>query len=98
MTYIDTFDLFNDILGDPGAFGFKETDDPCLDALLVGGVTSCSGFVFYDDIHPTAPAHALIADRFTAAVAPVPLPAGWVLMLSLGGALTLLRRRQKALA
>lgn len=98
VTYIDTFDLFNDILGNPNSFGFKDPENPCLDALLLGAVTDCSGFVFYDDIHPTAQAHALIAERFTAAVAPVPLPAGWVLMLSLGGALAVLRRRQRAIA
>jgi phospholipase/lecithinase/hemolysin len=98
VTYVDTFDLFNDILGDPTAFGFQDAETACLDALLVGAVPNCAGFVFYDDIHPTAQAHALIAERFTAAVAPVPLPAGWVLMLSLGGALALLRRRQRALA
>jgi phospholipase/lecithinase/hemolysin len=98
VTYVDTFDLFNEILGDPGAFGFTNTTDPCLDALLIGTVTDCSGFVFYDDIHPTARAHALIAERFTTAVAPIPLPAGWLLMLSIAGVFGLVRRRKKALA
>jgi phospholipase/lecithinase/hemolysin len=98
VTYVDTFDLFNEILGDPATFGFTNTTDACLDSLLIGTVTDCANFVFYDDIHPTAQAHALIADRFTATVAPIPLPAGWVLMLSIAGAFGLARRRQKALA
>lgn len=92
-TYVDIFDLFEEILGDPGAFGFTNTTDACLDALLVDAVTDCSTFVFYDDIHPTVAAHALIAERFTAEVAPIPLPAGWVLMLSFGAILGLMRRK-----
>ncbi len=98
VTYVDTFGLFNEISGAPAAFGFTNTETPCIGPLLGGFVPNCSGFVFYDDIHPTAQAHALIADRFTATVAPIPLPAGWVLMLWVAGVFGILRRRQRALA
>ncbi len=98
VTYVDTFDVFNDILGDPGAFGFTDTENPCLGALLIGAVADCTTFVFYDDLHPTAATHALIADRFTSALSPIPLPAGFVFMLSVAGVLGLLRRRRTGLA
>jgi len=98
VAYIDTFGLFGQTLGDPGAFGFTNTTDTCVDALLAGTVTDCSGYLFYDDIHPTEQAHALLAASFEAALAAVPLPAGLWLMLSGLGAIGLLKRRRAATA
>jgi phospholipase/lecithinase/hemolysin len=94
VRYVDTFGLFEMVQADNTAFGFSNITSPCLDALLGGAAADCSGFLFYDTIHPTDAAHALIAAQFTAAIAPVPLPAGWVLVLSFGAILGLLRRRK----
>ncbi|MEI4235260.1 SGNH/GDSL hydrolase family protein [Roseovarius sp. D22-M7] len=92
ISYVDIFGLFEEI-ATPGSGLFTELQNPCLTALLGGLVTDCSGYLFYDDIHPTDAAHALIAERFVAPVAPVPLPAGGVLLLVGLGGLALLRRR-----
>ncbi len=94
--YVDIFGLFEDIAADPSAFGFTNIQTPCLVALQTGTATDCSSFLYYDAIHPTEAAHALVAQRFTSTVAPVPLPAGGLLLLAGLGGLALLRSRQIA--
>ena len=91
----DTYALFDRIFADPGAFGF---DQP-LDGTCQRGAVSCDGYLFWDPIHPTAAAHALVADGIAAAVqpAPVPLPATlWLLAGALGGVAAFGRRRHAA--
>ncbi len=98
----DTFGLFRDVVDDPSAFGFANTDDACLPRLIIGVVPDCDRFLFYDDVHPTGAAHALVADRFSEQVgrslpAAIPLPAGGLLLLGgLGGLLVLRRTRKPA--
>lgn len=90
VTYLDVNAIFNDILANPADFGFADVTNFCL-----GGAISCDGFLFWDDIHPTAAAHAIIADRLLQAVEPaaVPLPATGLLLLGAFAGLGLLRRR-----
>ncbi|GAA0293006.1 SGNH/GDSL hydrolase family protein [Rhodovulum strictum] len=94
VRYVDIFGLFELVRSDAAAYGFTNITTPCLDDLLVGNVADCGDFLFHDTIHPTARAHALIAERFLASVAPVPLPAGGVLLLAGLGGLALVRRRR----
>ncbi|TCM78355.1 SGNH/GDSL hydrolase family protein [Rhodovulum steppense] len=93
VRYVDIFGLFDLVQTDSAAYGFTNLTTPCLVALQAGAAPDCTGFLFHDSIHPTQAAHALIADRFLAAIAPVPLPAGGVLLLGGLGGLVLLRRR-----
>ncbi|MCO8144308.1 SGNH/GDSL hydrolase family protein [Rhodovulum tesquicola] len=93
VRYVDIFGLFALVQDDSAAYGFTNLTTPCLVALQAGAAPDCTGFLFHDSIHPTQAAHALIADRFLAAIAPVPLPAGGVLLLGGLGGLVLLRRR-----
>jgi phospholipase/lecithinase/hemolysin len=97
LSYFDTFGLFAEVLATPQAFGFDPAllGTPCLDALLAMAVSDCTGYLFYDSIHPTEAAHALIAARFAEQVAPIPLPAGVILMLSGLGALGAMRYRAR---
>lgn len=90
VTYLDVNAIFGDILANPLDFGFTDVTGSCL-----GGAISCDGFLFWDDIHPTAAAHAIIAERMVmAAEAPaVPLPASGLLLLGAFAGLGLLRRR-----
>lgn len=71
----DTFSLFNEVLANPGAFGFANVTEACFD-----GVSVCANpdqYLFWDGVHPTARAHAILAGRFVAAV---PEPSTYALM------------------
>ncbi|WP_172841173.1 SGNH/GDSL hydrolase family protein [Rhodovulum sp. P5] len=98
VMYVDTFGIFAPLFDDPAAYGFVNSTDACLPALLGGFVNDCTGFVFYDDVHPTEAMHAILAeavrDTLEAAPAAVPLPAGGVLILTAFGGLVLVGRRR----
>ncbi|TCP42853.1 SGNH/GDSL hydrolase family protein [Rhodovulum marinum] len=96
LAFVDIFGLFETVAAAPGAYGFTDIEDACLGALLAGTASDCQGFLFYDDLHPTAAGHALIADRFLESIAPVPLPAGGGLLLAGLGMLAIVRRTQAA--
>lgn len=94
----DTAGLFADILADPGAFGFSTTLDLTATTCLRGAV-SCDGILFWDGIHPTQAAHALVAAGISelAQPSPVPLPASvWLLAGGLAGLGAMGRRRRAA--
>ncbi len=78
------------IHANPAAFGFSNVTDG---AYLVGNYAA-TGYLYWDDIHPTAAGHALIAQQ---AVAAIPEPASQIL-LGLGTLMLGLSRRicQKA--
>jgi phospholipase/lecithinase/hemolysin len=53
--------LLQKIVDDPAAFSLTNVDDNCL--ATTGGLGSaCDGYLFWDDLHPTADGHVLIAD------------------------------------
>jgi phospholipase/lecithinase/hemolysin len=99
--YRPRFDnLFTSILGAPGAFGFTNTTNPCIDVLIPGTnvlypkAPSCATAVFFDDLHPTTATHRLVAQVAAASVVPEPatvvLVGAGVISLACAGAL---RRR-----
>jgi phospholipase/lecithinase/hemolysin len=92
-SYVDIFALFEEVAADPAAFGLTDIQTPCLVALRADPLADCSDYLFYDGIHPTDAGHALIAGRFTATVAPIPLPASVAFLLGGVGGLLVLRRR-----
>jgi|GEM_PF-432975 len=74
---LDVFGLLNEVLANPGAFGFANVVSPCYtggDPVTLGGGSVCAApdqYLFWDDFHPTAAAHAVIARRMAALVTPV---------------------------
>ena len=96
----DLFSIFNDILAAPGDYGFANVTQPCWTGGLTGGAgTLCAdpdSYLFFDGIHPTAAAHALLGGLALQEVfaSQVPLPAALPLMFAALGMLGLVRRRR----
>ena len=86
---VDIFAAQNSIIANAGAFGFTNTTTACIATPDV--FTGCTGYVFFDGLHPTTAAHSLLAFQFAAAV-PLPAPA----VLFVAGALLLRRARRRA--
>ena len=82
---LQTFGLFDEVVGDPTAFGFNPTTihDACLDA-ATGFLCSTlpavqDTYLFWDDVHPTERGHSITAAFAYALVAPE--PSTWAMML-----------------
>jgi len=91
VTLLDSFALINTIVADPLAYGLTDVDNNCL-ATAISPLTGCDTHLFWDDRHPTAAVHQLIADAAFAAVVPVPA-AVWLFGSGLLGLVGVARRK-----
>jgi phospholipase/lecithinase/hemolysin len=87
LTDFDLFGFNANILANAAAHGFTNTTDPCYSFTTVptstASNTGCSPanvdtFLYFNDVHPTAPVQALWAQGFEAAV---PEPSTWAMLL-----------------
>jgi phospholipase/lecithinase/hemolysin len=67
ITVFDTFGAVDQILNNPAAFGFTNTTQACL-ANVAAFLAGCPGYVFFDSVHPTTAAHAILGDQLSSAV------------------------------
>jgi Ca2+-binding RTX toxin-like protein len=57
---VDMFSEFEEVIADASSYGFTNTTDPCMVDLTVVG--DPEQYVFWDAVHPTTRAHAVLAD------------------------------------
>ena len=95
ISVVDTYSLLDAIVAHPAAFGFTNVTQPCLTGEVnYSGGTPCatpSQYLFWDQLHPTAAADLLVADRALGLVTPEPAPIS-LLALGLSG-IVFVRRR-----
>jgi len=94
IDYFDTFALLADAMKDPTKYGLANITSPCLSNL--GALSAgCPGFLWFDEVHPTALGHQLVANAVYAQL--IPEPGTWAMLA--GGLLVLavaVRRRRLA--
>jgi cholinesterase len=93
VRFFNTSALLQDIMNNPAAYGFTNVTSPCFD-----GVNVCStpdGYLFWDDFHPSAATHAIIGERFAAAI---PEPGTAIVVFTSLIVVVGVRRRRKSAA
>lgn len=94
---LDVNSIFNDGLENPGEFGFTNVTEACLDLSTSTLCTNPNEYLFWDEIHPTTAAHAIVGELAFAALTPepesVPEPASSVSLGVLGLAWLLRSKR-----
>lgn len=68
FTLLDVYAFQQEVLANPGAFGFTNVTD----GYLINGVGDPNNYLYWDAGHPTTAAHRLLADFAYAAVVPEP--------------------------
>lgn len=80
ITQFDTFSAFNNVIHNPGAYGFTNVTDACVNHLF-DGLCDPNTWLFWDGVHPTTAGHAMLGTQFAAAV---PEPASlWLTIAAL---------------
>ncbi|MBD2567766.1 SGNH/GDSL hydrolase family protein [Anabaena lutea] len=103
---VDVFSLFNQVVDNPGNFGFTNVTNSCVVGDFTNIYSVCNtneqnDFLFFDSLHPTTNAHHLIADAALSAIShkSVPEPSAALGMLAFGalGATGVMKRKKKAI-
>ncbi|MDG3005102.1 SGNH/GDSL hydrolase family protein [Paludisphaera mucosa] len=89
--YFDVNAKFQQIIADPAAFGLTNVTDG---AIFKTNPADGTGYLFWDEVHPTTAVHALIADVAFAAV--VPEPSSLVLAAIAGGSVLVAARATRS--
>lgn len=79
IVQFDTYGALNDVIGDPGAYGIKNTDQQCIQNYAACAADNFQ-WVFWDGSHPTTYTHSILGAEFRAAV---PEPES-ILLLAIG--------------
>jgi outer membrane lipase/esterase len=59
---LDANALFNEVLATPARYGFTNVTESCLNLITQAVCPNPNQYLFWDNIHPTAAAHALIGE------------------------------------
>ena len=76
ISVLDTYTLLDSIVADPTTYGFSNVTQPCLTGgVNYAGGTPCANpnqYLFWDQLHPTAAGHEILAGDALALVTPEP--------------------------
>jgi phospholipase/lecithinase/hemolysin len=76
LNVLDTYSLIDGIVAKPASFGLTDVTDPCLTGEVnYAGGTPCANpnqYLFWDELHPTAAGHEILAADAYQIVAPEP--------------------------
>jgi phospholipase/lecithinase/hemolysin len=76
ISLLNTYALLDTIVANPASYGFSNVTQPCLTGEVnYAGGTPCanpSQYLFWDQLHPTAAGHEIVADEALALVTPEP--------------------------
>jgi thermolabile hemolysin len=94
---------FDIIANDPASLGFADAMREAAPGLSPGAqdynesliVPAPNTYLFWDDLHPTAAGHALLAKEALRALMPVPEPGGVAIVVVLLGAILVIRTNRK---
>ncbi|MBI2382413.1 MAG: SGNH/GDSL hydrolase family protein [Gammaproteobacteria bacterium] len=98
ITRFDTFGFMHQLVADPAAYGLNNVDGQCFSTNVLTPGEACadaSGYLFWDDVHPSAAAHRLLAAAFAQALGVAEPEMAALMGLALLG---LFRLRRRALA
>ncbi|HEX8984428.1 MAG TPA: SGNH/GDSL hydrolase family protein [Bryobacteraceae bacterium] len=87
VTYFDTSALLRSIVANPVSYGLTNVTDACYSSGAV--CASPDQYLFWDDLHPTTRAHAILGEAFAGTV---PEPSTFIMVVSAAGVLAFARR------
>ena len=97
FTLLDVNTLYRQIYSDPSAYGFNDVTHAYLDVAAVnpGAAGDPNSYVFWDELHPTAHSHQLIADLAYSVSVPEPSGVALLVGMAVSGAGFFARRKRR---
>ncbi|WP_293114689.1 SGNH/GDSL hydrolase family protein [Moorena sp. SIO4G3] len=68
LIFFDEYDLFNQVVTNPGNFGFTNVTGTCLDEATFIACANPDEFIFWDSTHPTTASNQILAEFTLAAL------------------------------
>ncbi len=92
----DVYGLVQQVIADPGSFGFTNVTAPAFDESTGTVVSNPDEYFYWDTFHPTRVAHQILGDRALAAVVPEPSS---LVLIAVGavGLIPIIRQRRRRL-
>ena len=79
IVQFNVFGAMTQVFNNAASYGFTNIMQPCLDTSTLSVCSDPNSYAFWDDVHPTAHLHQVLANEVLAAV---PEPAEWVMLLA----------------